>query len=120
MPDLYKRKIIYLDSDHHIQMTLRILFNDIPDIIGLSRLDITITFYLTHNNQWDDTCWNFLLATKYFIFLIPLIAFLCAVDRLEKCTSIETSLGNTFINILFHSKQFGKVFIAAKNTVKIT
>ena len=79
-----KRKIIYLDSDHHIQMTLRILFNDIPDVVGLSRLDISITLYLIHNNQCDDTCWNFLLATKYFIFLIPLIAFLCAVDRLEK------------------------------------
>ena len=50
---ILKKKIIYLDSDHHIQMTLRILFNDIPDVIGLSRLDITITLYLTHNNQWD-------------------------------------------------------------------
>ena len=42
---------IYLDPDHHVQVTLRILLNDIPDIIGLTRLGITFAIYLLHNES---------------------------------------------------------------------
>ena len=27
-----------LDPDHHVEMSLRVLFDDIPDIVGLPRL----------------------------------------------------------------------------------
>ena len=51
IPNFMQMILIYLDPDHHVQVTLRILFNDIPDVVGLSRLEITFTIYLLHNKS---------------------------------------------------------------------
>ena len=59
------------------------------------------------------------LSPSHKIFYLPDSSDCIFVRSWQTGKMTDRDLWNTFVIILFHSKQFGKVFIAAKNTVVI-